>query len=245
MRIQILRTLLICLWVQIGSVFFMHVSAQNTERSTNELGIGIGGITYKGDVSPRYRLLSNRPALTLFYKRDVSRALVLRGSLLAGKVKAKDTQYEDLPLSDYRKAEVTTSVLELAVGFDYNFLNYYDFRRHIRWTPYFTLGVAGLAYNNKTTAPNPVVLYPENGGNNEPYKTSFTMAVPIGAGIKYALTHRLNLGVEFGARFLLTDKFDNLTNQNEKVMNPHDNDWYFYNGVSLSYTFYKINCPLF
>ncbi|QHL88394.1 outer membrane beta-barrel protein [Nibribacter ruber] len=223
----------------------MGASAQNQERSTNEIGIGVGGISYKGDVSPRYRLLSNRPAITLFYKKDVSRALVLRGSLLAGKVKAKDEHYESLPLSDYRKAEVATSLIELAVGIDYNFLDYYDFRRNVRWTPYFTLGVAGLAYNNKTIAKNPAIIYPENGGNNEPYRTAFTMAVPIGVGAKYALTHRLNLGVEFGARFLLTDRFDNLTNQNEKVMNPYDSDWYFYNGVYLSYTFYKINCPLF
>ncbi|MFC6996825.1 type IX secretion system protein PorG [Rufibacter roseus] len=247
MILRNLSTLLICALVQIGSVFFASTAlgqSQTRERSTSELGIGIGGIVYKGEVAPRYRFLSNRPALTVFYKKDLSRALVLRTSLLLGRVKAEDAFYEgELPLADYRRATVNTSVLELAAGIDYNFLDYYDFRRRIRWTPYFTLGVAGLAYNNKTTAVNPKIIY--NQDNNEPYRTAFAIAVPIGVGFKYALTHNLNLGAEFGARVLFTDTFDNLSTQNEQVMNPSHNDWYFYNGISLSYTFYRINCPQF
>ncbi|MBA9077718.1 MULTISPECIES: DUF6089 family protein [Rufibacter] len=247
MILQNVRTLLICALVQIGSVFFVApVCAQQQERSTSELGLGIGGVVYKGDVAPRYRFLSNRPALTVFYKKDMSRALALRGSLLLGRITAKDEQYaERHPLADFRKATVTTSMLELAAGIDYNFLDYYDFRRRVRWTPYFTLGVAGLVYNNKTTAVNPEIIYPANNNSNDPYRTSFALAVPIGVGAKYALSHRWNLGLEFGARMLFTDDFDNLSLQNERVMNQHDKDWYFYNGISISYTFYRINCPTF
>jgi len=246
MNLQKVRTLLICALVQIGSVFFTvsaSAQSQSRERSTSELGIGLGGVVYKGEIAPRYRFLSNRPALTVFYKKDVSRALSLRANLLLGRVNADDAQYEErLPLAAYRKATVSTSILELGGGIDFNFLDYYDFRRNVRWTPYFTLGVAGLVYNNKTTGADPTILYPETG-TNDSYRTSFAVAVPIGVGIKYALTHHWNLGVEFGARVLFTDMFDNLSGQNEKVMNPHHNDWYFYNGISLSYTFYRINCP--
>lgn len=247
MNLQIVRALLICTMVQIGSVFFTpsaFAQSQSRERSTSEIGIGLGGITYKGEIAPRYRFLSNRPALMVFYKKDMSRALVVRGSLLLGRVTAKDSFYEEeLPLADYRRATVTTSVLELAGGIDYNFLDYYDFRRRIRWTPYFTLGAAAVLYNNKTIAENPRVLY--NQDTNDPYKTEFAVAVPVGVGLKYAITHNLNLGAEFGARVLFTDTFDNLSEQNEQVMNPYHNDWYFYTGISISYTFYKINCPQF
>jgi hypothetical protein len=27
-------------------------------------------------------------------------------------------------------------------------------------------------------------------------------------------------------------------------VNSHEQDWYYYNGISLSYTFYKIRCPV-
>ncbi|WP_205500532.1 type IX secretion system protein PorG [Rufibacter psychrotolerans] len=254
MILQKVRTLLICTLVQIGSVFFsLSATAQQQTgqpRSTSELGIGIGGIVYKGEVAPRYRLQSNRPALNLFFKKDISNALAWRVGLLVGRIKAEDAQEKtssfakDLPLAIYRKAAVTSSVLELSGGIDYNFLDYYDFRREVRWTPYFTVNVAGVLYNNKTTAVNPEIIYPAGSGKNEAYRTAVTLAVPVGAGVKYALSEHWNLGFEAGVRVLLTDEFDNLSSQNEQVMNKYDRDLYFYNGVSISYTFYKINCPI-
>ena len=44
-------------------------------------------------------------------------------------------------------------------------------------------------------------------------------------------------------RKAFTDQFDHLGDQDPFLVNPHDQDWYYYNGVSLSYTFYKIRCP--
>ena len=54
---------------------------------------------------------------------------------------------------------------------------------------------------------------------------------------------RWNLGLEVGARKEFTDKLDDISEQNPLIENRHDQDWYFYNGVSISYTFYKIRCP--
>ncbi|WP_062543176.1 type IX secretion system protein PorG [Rufibacter tibetensis] len=240
--------------VQIGSVFFALPAAAQQQtgqpRTTSEIGIGIGGVVYKGDVAPRYRLKSNRPALTLFYKKDISTSLAWKAAVLLGKMRAEDQEgtnsglANDLPLSVYRGANVTTSVLELSAGIDYNFLDYYDFRRNLRWTPYFTVSAAGLVYNNKTIAINPSIIYPANTDEEQKYKTRFALAVPVGAGVKYALSEHWNLGFEAGVRVLFTDKFDNLVEQNEQVMNPNSRDLYFYNGVSVSYTFYKINCPI-
>ncbi|WP_181305036.1 DUF6089 family protein [Rufibacter sp. XAAS-G3-1] len=247
--------------VQIGSVFFVvpAIAQQQTgqPRTTSELGVGIGGVVYKGEVAPRYRLQSNRPALNIFYKKDISSSLAWKASVLIGRIKAEDEAYTDnpsflareLPLSMYRQATVTTSLLELSGGIDYNFMDYYDFRRNIRWTPYFTVSLAGLVYNNKTTAyrngvEDPSLIYPSGSGKDAAYRTGFAFAVPVGAGVKYALSEHWNLGFEAGVRVLFTDDFDNLTDQNEQVMNPHSRDLYFYNGVSISYTFYKIHCPI-
>ncbi|MBC3540818.1 DUF6089 family protein [Rufibacter sediminis] len=256
MSLKTVRALLICTLVQIGSVFFVLPAKGQQQtgqpRTTSELGIGIGGVVYKGEIAPRYRLRSNRPALNLFYRKDVSNALAWKVGLLIGRVKAEDEDFTDnpsflakeLPLSMYRQATVKTSFLELSAALDYNFMDYYDFRRNLRWTPYFTVGVAGLVYNNKTTAKDPKIIYPENTDNEQTYRTAFALAIPVGVGAKFALSEHWNLGFDAGVRVLLTDDFDNLTDQNEKVMNPNSRDLYFYNGVSLSYTFYKINCPI-
>jgi hypothetical protein len=34
-----------------------------------------------------------------------------------------------------------------------------------------------------------------------------------------------------------------LGDQDAFLVNKHDQDWYYYSGLSLSYTFYKIPCP--
>ncbi|UOQ97614.1 hypothetical protein MUN81_20580 [Hymenobacter sp. 5317J-9] len=69
--------LLVC-FVQAGSALFCaSASAQNT----SELGIGIGATNYRGEISPDYQLQNNRPAFTVFYRKDVSVPITLRGAL--------------------------------------------------------------------------------------------------------------------------------------------------------------------
>src|SRR5688572_14220050 len=132
--IKLRLSLLICA-LQIGSVFFAAtVKAQNT----SELGIGLGGTVYKGELAPNYRFGNNRPAGVLFYKKDVSPAVVIRAQGMLGFIRADDhdSALYKLPLHQFRDARMKGRLIELAVGFDYNFLNYYDHKRIVRWTPY-------------------------------------------------------------------------------------------------------------
>jgi opacity protein-like surface antigen len=223
---------------QIGSVFFaFEAYAQNTR----EIGFGLGGANYRGEVAPIYNFLNNRPAFTVFGRKDISAPITLRASLTAGLIRARDTNI-NLPLHQHRRAEVTTNFAELSAALEYNFLDYYDEKRRHRWTPYFMVGAAVANYNNR------VLLR----GAYKPYANSTILAIPVGLGVKYALTNNWNLGVEFGARKTFTDALDFLTNgggsfqnvpEEMPFTNPYTNDWYYYNGISISYTFYKIRCP--
>jgi hypothetical protein len=237
-------TLLICS-IQVGSVFFARTGkAQSQSYKTSELGIGVGAATYKGEISPNYRFRNNRPALNIFYKKDISPALVLRGGLLLGLMRAKDVNV-NRPLNQYRQAEMKTNLIELSAGIDYNFLNYYDQRMPIRWTPYFFLNAAITNYNNKVVLQNNVI---------KPFENGFVLSIPLGVGIKYALSRHWNLGLEVGARKTILkagDKIDYLKNKDYSsnppeelpYTNPYDKDWYYYSGLSISYTFYKLICP--
>ena len=241
--------LLICLFLQIGSVFFSHSSfaqiQRNTPVTTSEIGVGIGGANYKGELAPNYRFLNNQPAFTVFYRRDVSNPITLRGAIMASHRIIDDNTFSDeafdLPLHNYRQGELRLSLAELSAVMEYNFLDYYDVRMRPRFSPYFFAGVAGVVYNKKLTTNNPNL---ENEGFSKPFDTDLSIAIPFGVGIKYALSKNWNLGLEFGARKLFTDNLDFLSEEDDKkVANPFDNDWYFYNGISISYTFYRTNCP--
>jgi len=237
-RTKLKYALLICM-LQIGSVFF--VATTGFAQNTSEVGIGLGATNYKGEISPNYRFLNNRPALTAFYKKDVSKPLAVRGSLLLGMMRAHDEDI-DLPLNQFRQADMKTNLLELSAGIDYNFLDYYDQHRHIRWSPYFFAGVAVANFNNKVIIQDNII---------KPFENGWVFSIPAGLGVKYALSYHWNLGVEVAARKTIMkagDRLDYLPvkdgpDQELSYTNPYDKDWYFYNGISISYTFYRIVCP--
>jgi len=224
--------------MQIGSVFFASTAnAQNT----SELGIGLGGTVYKGELAPNYRFGNNRPAGALFYKKDISPAIALRAQGLLGFIRADDhdSAFVNLPLHQFRNARMKGRIAELSFGIDYNFLNYYDQKRIIRWTPYFFVGGAVTNYS--------VTNRPDAAREDQNRKGGILLAVPFGVGAKVALSYHWNLGLEFGARKTFTDRLDAFEDvQMEPVnyySNPYDKDWYIFNAITLSYTFYKIKCP--
>ncbi|GAB3534471.1 hypothetical protein GCM10027443_21640 [Pontibacter brevis] len=245
--------LLICLILQIGSAFFGYASyAQSKDPvTTSEIGVGIGGANYKGELSPNYRVLNNQPALTVFYRRDMSNAITLRGGLMGShrivdsNTFTDESYADDRPYHAYRQAELRLSLLELSGVMEYNFLDYYDPKMKPRISPYLFIGVAGLVYNTKLYSDEHTKGRSEEGNVlNQPFDTRIAVSVPFGLGIKYALSKHWNLGLEFGARKLFTDNIDSLTkDEPAHLANPYDNDWYYYNGVSISYTFYRNNCP--
>jgi opacity protein-like surface antigen len=229
--------LLVCT-LQAGSAFFC---ASATAQNTSELGFGLGATNYKGEVSPQYQFQNNRPAFTIFYRKDVSVPITLRGAFTAGLLRADDGNVSGAnggvpPLQAFRQANTKGSLLEASAVMEYNFLDYHYRTDKLHFTPYLFIGIAGF-YANTSTVSNSL------GGNFNRNGSFFGLAVPAGVGFKYALSEHINLGLEVGARKAFTDQLDHLSDQDPVLVNRHDQDWYYYNGISLSYTFYKIRCP--
>ena len=231
--------LLVC-FVQAGSAFFCgSASAQNT----SEVGIGLGATNYRGEISPKYQLQNNRPALTVFYRKDVSVPITLRGGFTAGFLRAADDNVNGVnggvpPLQNYRQANTKGGLLEASAVVEYNFMDYHYRTDKVHFTPYLFAGIAAFYANTTTVSNNPTLggAFNQRGG-------MLGFAIPAGVGFKYALSQHMNLGLEVGVRKAFTDQLDHLSDQDPLLVNPHDQDWYYYSGVSLSYTFFKIRCP--
>ena len=233
------NALLVCL-VQMGSAFFC---ASSSAQNTSEVGIGLGATNYRGEISPEYQLQNNRPALTAFYRRDVSVPITLRGGLTAGFLRAADDNVNGVnggvpPLQNYRQANIKGGLVEASAVVEYNFMNYHYRTDKAHFTPYLFAGIAAF-YASTTTSTNNTAL--SGAFNRKGAMLGF--AIPAGVGLKYALSEHINLGLEVGVRKAFTDQLDHLGDQDELLVNPHDQDWYYYSGVSLSYTFFKIRCP--
>ncbi|MCC3155710.1 porin family protein [Hymenobacter sp. 15J16-1T3B] len=229
------KTLLVCL-VPAGSVFFATAAAA---QNTSEIGLGLGGLNFKGDLAPEYRLLNNRPAVSAFYRKDVSVPVTLRGTVTYGLLRANDADVKgengnQLPIAALRQASMKGSLLDLAGTLEYNFFDYHNRRDKLHFTPYLFVGAAGFMAFTRTTGPQPGFNQSEN---------TLGIAIPAGVGVKLALSRHWNLGLETGARKAITDLIDHVKEQSPAFANRYDQDWYYYTGLSVSYTFYKINCP--
>jgi len=197
-----------------------------------EVGFGIGGFTYTGELERGYNLLNNRPAGTVFYRININEAVALKFPLTFGKIQDSDKNSPD-PAALKRGASMNIFLMEGSVQFEYNFLK---FRENIyqRWSPYF-FGGLGL------------FLFSGEGDRSTEY-SNVQVAIPFGMGAKYIVNPRWIAGLEFGMRKTFFDYLDNIsdgdiTNKNYQYGNKFDTDWYYFLGITLSYTFYKIHCP--
>lgn len=199
----------------------------------NEIGIGIGGTTYTGDLVHQYNFSLNRPALNVFYRTNFSDVVSIKYGLLGGFLYASDENPID-PFAEVRSRSFSIFLIEASATLEYHFLDYKRENSLIKWSPYL-YGGAGI------------FTFFGDGPPTGPYNR-LQAVIPFGVGFKYILNPEFSLGIEFGARKTFFDYLDNISEprspeKNYLYGNRHDNDWYYYLGVSLSYTFYKVPCP--
>lgn len=129
-------------------------------------------------------------------------------------------------LPDGAVYDFTSTVYDLSARAEFNFFPYgigETFKRLRRWTPYLTLGVG--------------VAMASAGG-----KTSVAPTIPMGVGIKYKVSERWNLGIEFTMTKAFSDSFDGpvLNDLNTiKTAFYKNTDWYSRLTIGVSYEFGK------
>ena len=203
----------------------------NVQAQKIEIGGGLGGMLYKGDVSPAFNPRFYRPAGSLFFRYNATRSFSIRASGAIGGIRADDQASRD-PLQLARNYSFRTGINEVEVDFEYNFLNYKPLPKAKNWTPYVFGGIGLCKFNNTVIRVGGIVTY------------------PLGVGVKYEIKRPWSVGLEFGTRFTRNDYLDGLadntfgkTTAKTAQGNPALQDSYTYTALTISYTFYKIVCP--
>ncbi len=218
-------------WLVIMAFF----SIQTAYSQNTEIGFELGSYNYLGDVVREYDLSNQTMGAQFFVRKHVNSGLSYRISVGFGSVTGVDDQAFDV-FSANRQASFDGDVVNSDFLFEYHFLDYRDPRSDISWTPYVLVG-AGI-YQFKGT-----------DQDFETYNTGLKMRIPVGVGLKFQLDRRWVLGVSTSAISTNSDQIDNVFeatsgSKNFQAGNPNDNDWMFFTGISLSYTFYRIVCPV-
>jgi hypothetical protein len=208
----------------------------------SEIGVGIGGLNYTGDLSPNYRIQNIRPGITAFYRSNVSQVVSVRVGATFGWLYGTDafgydsfTQSRDSSFNAIGSSSTfKISLFEASTVAEYHFLNWRSDRRPVKWTPYLFGGFAIFGFSG----------HPERSTEY----SNVQLALPFGAGVKYVLNPKWYVGAEFGARKTFFDYLDNISgplspDKNYRHGNASTHDAYYFLSFTLTYSFYTIPCP--
>jgi len=199
-----------------------------------ELGGGLGTLNYTGDLNRSYDLSSSNVGITGYSRFNLSKIVSLRLSALGGKLSDDDSMPIDA-LGQARDTSFNRSIIEVSLMMEYYFLDYFDEKSQLSFSPYFFGGFGFLRLFNVQRVADE---YSRLQG-----------VVPFGIGFKKLIGRKFSLNLELGARKTFFDHLDNIsdtqdiTSQNLDFGNPNDDDWYYFFGISFTYIFYKIPCP--
>ncbi len=200
-----------------------------------EIGGGLATTNSRNDVS-NFNILNSRIGADVFCRYNFNHVWVVRGDAKYLMISGNDTYNSDV-ISKVRNYGFKTNVFQITANVEYNFLDFRDLKRKVRFSPYLTAGVGVAIFSMQSDFVNPPKLpaYP---------------TIPFGFGVKYMLNKNWNIGAKYECSVLYTDKLDGIDGSNPVKVKPHvrsadlaNNDWMHYFGVNISYTFYKIKCP--
>lgn len=165
-----------------------------------EIGLGGGGSFYMGDANTRFYNNTNG-VFSVLARYNVNPRFSLKANLAAAGISGStENSYGILPGDELL---FSRTVYDLGVQVEWEFFGYglQNWNGNRRLAPYGVLGL-GLTY-----APKPV-------------QHDFAANFPIGLGLRYKLSERVNVGLEWTMRFSTSDRLDVTQNYGTSLENP-------------------------
>lgn len=207
-----LRALLVIL----GICIYQFSSAQEQDKSTT-ISLFTGAINYQGDVNPNSFTLSHSNfAAGIIIRKPLNRWFTLRAGATMGKVEAADKWNREYLKP--RNLSFATTIKEAYIGLEITVLD----MSAGRFTPYLYGGIAVFHFNpwtldNTGTKTYLKPLSTEGQGLSQyPEKKTYNLTqlcLPLGGGIKFAVSDGLSVGLELSQRKSFTDYIDDVSGE--------------------------------
>ena len=200
-----------------------------------EAGILAGAANYQGDLADGAIIWrETQLSFGALMRYTPNRFLTLRAHFMQGKVQGSDYNSSERNIR-YRGFKFKSTLNEFALIGEYNFLGKEnetanDFSFMIN--PYLFGGVGYVGTTGTPTAPDDTKPYPfpETGAKNG------FLTIPMGIGVKIQPSPTFSLGLEWGARTVLSDRLDGVSSATSGVFSK-GNDWYMFGGLTFTYLF--------
>lgn len=215
-------------------VFILLSAPLAAQEYIHELGGALGTSFYLGDANKTKLYLNPGLAGGVTYRYNINFHWVVKADLTVGKVSGSTQDSENkFPFDGERMFKRTFA--DVGAQMEFNFLPFSDKYEYLGakpFTPYISAGVgATLASGDKTF---------------------FNAHIPLGVGLKYKLSNKLNVGVEFSMRKLFGDDFDVTEEGTDwNLDSPYgiksgflkNRDWYSLTMIFLTWNFGLRNDP--
>jgi hypothetical protein len=209
-----------------------------------EVGGGLGTAVYSGDIIRKIDPGQAGLQGTLFGKRNFDNVWSLRVGLSTAELMGNDSLQPIDIVAKSRKWFFDSRVTEFSAVMEFNFLDFANQKSEFKFSPYAFFGLGYSFVKGKGEI---------NGSSIEDEKWRGTLIIPFGGGIKYLLSDQLTLGIELGFRPTTSDFLDQpysdllavTTTADKKIRNfgnPNTKDWYYFLGVTVSYSLNKTRC---
>lgn len=206
----------------------------SSAQKTLEGGIMAGGLFYLGEINPSTLFQSTKFGGGAFVRHNVNKRWAYRANLVVGTL-FSDDKYSSDKYQQIRNVAFNTPLIEIVVQAEFNFLRYKlgATRHNSFYTPYLASGIGFLMVTNSI----------------HPYQ----LVLPISFGMKFAISKKLELGIEWSFRKTFSDHLDNISGKeyDANSMKPinkikykqhaffYNNDWYSYAGVFVTYKIFQ------
>jgi hypothetical protein len=196
----------------------LSYSQSQSFKAAFEFGFMGGGSYYIGDLNQKKHFVYSKPAAGLIVRYNLSTRHSMRFTATYGQVHGQDA-VSNQAYQQNRNLSFSSSIIEVAAGFELDLLRYRINDMRFPFSPYFFYEIAYFRMN-------PVVK--DDSGDNislqelgtegqgtylnskKPYGLN-QISIPLGIGIKFNLKDRVAVSFEYGIRKTFTDYLDDVS----------------------------------
>jgi len=212
-------------------ILFLLVPVLTSAQQNADIGVFGGTAYYLGDINPGRHFYRPSISFGILYRYNVNSRWAIRANGYVADLSGSDLDFPGRlnPDRPFSPRNFQTSLLDLALQTEFNFLPYIPTAGKWQYSPYITAGIAGsMVMGSDVDAVN-------------------TLTIPFGIGVKVNLTSRLSTGAEWGFRKTFSDTIDGIENPSGTTSIIHNNDWYSFMGIFITYKFFNFaaECPAY
>lgn len=227
-----------------------HFATAQIKSSKYEAGLAVGAFVYQGDLTPN-RLGSFptiRPGILLQGTRKLNSNYAIRLHLSIASLRGNDAKFNSPAYRQFRNFNFRSPLIELTPQVMWSPSGWSE--QGPRISPYAFAG-AGLSYLNIRRDASGFDASKFGSDENLPQRIAEDMqhrtprllpVIPVGAGLRYAITPSLVLNGELNYRHTFSDYLDGFS----EAANPTQKDKYYSISIGLIYRFGRKNswdCP--